>query len=134
KEPETAMTDYAERWEIETLFGCLKSRGFRFESTHITDPERINKMIALLAIAFCWCHLTSEWLVERKPIPIKKHGRKAKSIFRYGYGLGSLRDALVNRYYIKGRLINMIKILVEALFNKPLIKPIIYYPELLSRT
>ncbi|MBF0474710.1 MAG: IS4 family transposase [Deltaproteobacteria bacterium] len=34
KEPETAMTDYAERWEIETLFGCLKSRGFRFESTY----------------------------------------------------------------------------------------------------
>ncbi|MBF0528340.1 MAG: transposase [Deltaproteobacteria bacterium] len=132
KEPETAMEDYAQRWEIETLFGCLKSRGFNFESTHITDPERISKMVALLAIAFCWCHLTGEWMVEQKPIPIKKHGRKAKAIFRYG--LGSLRDALVNRYYRKGRLINIIKILVESLLNKQLIQPIIYYPELLSRT
>jgi len=27
--PEQALPDYARRWEIETLFGCLKSRGFR---------------------------------------------------------------------------------------------------------
>jgi hypothetical protein len=30
KEPETALEDYAKRWEIETLFGCLKKKGFDF--------------------------------------------------------------------------------------------------------
>jgi hypothetical protein len=29
--PETAVPDYANRWGIETLFGCLKSRGFYLE-------------------------------------------------------------------------------------------------------
>ncbi|HAT9145537.1 TPA: IS4 family transposase, partial [Legionella pneumophila subsp. pneumophila] len=27
---------YALRWEIETLFSCLKGRGFNFEDTHMT--------------------------------------------------------------------------------------------------
>jgi len=94
KAPELAMQTYAHRWEIEPLFGCLKSRGFRFESTHLTKPDRINKLVALLAITFCWCHLTGEWVHEQRPIPIKKHGRKAKSIFRVG--LDHLRNILLN--------------------------------------
>lgn len=92
--PETALDDYAKRWEIETLFGCLKTRGFRFESTHMTDPARISKLVAILAIAFCWAHLVGEWLHAQYPIQIKKHGRRAKSIFRYGYDY--LRGVLIN--------------------------------------
>lgn len=94
RDPETALEDYAQRWEIETLFGCLKSRGFRVEETHMTAPERLSTLMALLALAFCWAHLTGEWLHEQKPIEIKKHGRKAKSIFRYG--LDYLREMVLN--------------------------------------
>lgn len=82
--PENAIEIYALRWEIETLFGCLKGRGFNFEDTHMTDLERIKKLFALLAIAFCWAHKTGEWRHEKKPIKIKKHGRPAVSLFRYG--------------------------------------------------
>src|SRR6185312_12489219 len=31
--PEGAIRIYGLRWEIETLFGCLKGRGFHFEDT-----------------------------------------------------------------------------------------------------
>jgi hypothetical protein len=82
--PVNALEDYARRWEIETLFSCLKTRGFCFEATHLTDLHRIEKLIALLAIALAFAHITGEWLHEQKPIPIKKHGRKARSLFRYG--------------------------------------------------
>src|SRR5207248_8924857 len=51
-----AIKKYSLRWEIETLFACLKSKGFYFEDTHITDYDRIKKLFALLAIAFCWAH------------------------------------------------------------------------------
>ena len=81
----TPLQDYKNRWEIETLFGCLKSRGFRLEETRLTDKDRLRKLIALLAIAFCWAHIVGEWLAQQKPIKIKKHGRLAKSIFRYGF-------------------------------------------------
>ena len=78
---------YRWRWGIETLFGCLKSRGFRIEDTHMTDPIKIEKLIFVLSIAFCWALKTGELMVRQKPILVKKHGRKAKSIFRIGLNL-----------------------------------------------
>lgn len=90
----TAIEDYAKRWEIETLFGCLKSRGFRLEETHVSEAKRLEKLIALLALAFCWAISIGEWLSKQKEIKTKKHGRKAKSIFRYG--LDHLRRILCN--------------------------------------
>jgi hypothetical protein len=89
-----AIKRYGLRWEIETLFACLKSKGFNFEDTHITKPECIEKLLVLLTIAFCWAHKTGEWRHEQKPIEIKKHGRKAVSYFRYG--LDVLRDIILN--------------------------------------
>lgn len=90
----TAIEEYAKRWEIETLFGCLKSRGFRLEETHVIEPERLKKIIALLALAFCWAHIVGEWLSSQKPLKTKKHGRLERSIFRYG--LDHLRRILCN--------------------------------------
>jgi len=52
KAPAQALARYQKRWSIEVLFSALKKRGFDFEQTHLTDPERIKKLIALLAIAF----------------------------------------------------------------------------------
>src|SRR5262249_3420897 len=37
--PEHALEVYRQRWAIETLFGCLKSRGFNFENTHMVNLE-----------------------------------------------------------------------------------------------
>jgi hypothetical protein len=82
--PETMIIDYARRWGIETLFGIFKTRGFCLESTHFTDAERLSKLLALMALALCWAMRTGEWLHQHNPIPLKKHGRLAKSIFRYG--------------------------------------------------
>jgi hypothetical protein len=88
---------YAYRWEIETLFSCLKGRGFNFEDTHMIDLQRVKKLMALLAIAFCWAHKTGEWYHEQKPIKIKTHSRPAVSLFRYG--LDYIVDILMNLFY-----------------------------------
>jgi Transposase DDE domain len=95
RETQTALEDYARRWEVETLFGCLKTRGFCLEATHVTDAERLKKLLALVALAFCWAHVTGEWLSAQRPLPIKKHGRRAVSIFRRG--LDHLRRILCNQ-------------------------------------
>lgn len=95
RETASALADYAKRWEIETLFACLKTRGFCFEATHVTDAERLKKLLALVALAFCWAHVVGEWLSAQKPLPIKQHGRKAVSIFRHG--LDHLRRILCNQ-------------------------------------
>lgn len=95
--PENAIKIYGLRWEIETLFGCLKGRGFSFEDTHVTDMNRIKKIFVLLAIAFCWAHKTGEWQHTIKPIKIKKHGRPAVSLFRYG--LDCIVNAVMKVFY-----------------------------------
>lgn len=107
--PETAIITYGLRWEIESLFGCFKGRGFNFEDTHITDKERIKKLVALLAIAFAWAHRTGEWQSIKKPIKIKKHGRPATSLFRYG--LDFLCNAIVRLVYKADRFHQAIDIL-----------------------
>jgi hypothetical protein len=92
--PKSAIADYAKRWGIETLFGMFKTRGFCLESTHLTDPERLSKLLAVLSLALCWAILIGEWLHQHKPLTVKKHGRKEKSIFRYG--LDHLRNIVLN--------------------------------------
>ena len=36
------------------------------ENTRLTDPRRVKKLIAVLAISFCWCYLTGEWQHNQK--------------------------------------------------------------------
>ena len=80
------LADYRLRWGIESLFGALKSRGFDLESTHLHHRERLERLLALLALAFGWAHRTGLWVAEhvRAPRLIAKHGRRAKSLFRLG--------------------------------------------------
>lgn len=40
QQPNDAINIYLKRWGIETLFSCLKGRGFNFEDTHMTRQER----------------------------------------------------------------------------------------------
>ena len=90
---------YRRRWEIETLFGCLKSRGFNIEDTHITVPDKIEKLLFVLAIAFCWAYRMGDIQDKVKPIEIKKHKRKARSLFRVGMDL--IRRAFFNRVCLR---------------------------------
>ncbi len=84
-EPSLEMiAEYRRRWQIETLFGCLKSRGFNLEETHLQESERLEKLLGLLALAVCWSWLAGEKIGQSKPVTLKKHGRRTKSVFRVG--------------------------------------------------
>ena len=92
-DPDSATVLYEQRWEIETMFAALKSRGYRLEQTHLTDPDRIKRLIGLLALAFAWTHLVGERRANQEGPPRKKsHGRRQRSLFRYG--LDRLRKIL----------------------------------------
>lgn len=105
---------YKIRWEIETLFSCLKSRGFHIEDTHITDPEKVEKILFVLTIAFCWAYKIGEWKAEIKPIPQKTHGRKQKSLFRYG--LDAIQRASKLIQFDTSEFLNILKFL-NSLFR-----------------
>lgn len=92
--PERALHDYKQRWQIEMCFKAIKSSGFDIEKTHLQDIQRIQKLLLLVMIAFIWCYKVGIHLHKIKPIQIKKHGRKAKSIFKYG--LSFINKVLLN--------------------------------------
>jgi len=84
------LLEYGQRWQIETLFGRLKTRGFRLEDTHLTHASRVSNLLSLLTLATVWGILAGEIAARQTPPKIKKHGRAEKSIFRLG--LESLRN------------------------------------------
>jgi len=97
EENKYAIEEYKVRWQIETMFGCLKSRGFDFEATHITMPEKISKLLMLLALGLCLGMLMGEFRVEitkQVKMKLKKNKRYAKSLFRIG--LDTLQNLLFN--------------------------------------
>jgi hypothetical protein len=94
--PEIAQEIYKERWQIETTFRGLKSSGFNIEDTHLTDIQRIEKLFSIVMIAFAWAYVVGVFASENiKTIRILKHGRKSKSLFKYG--LEIIANTLLNQ-------------------------------------
>jgi hypothetical protein len=93
--PEQAQINYKDRWQIETCFKAMKSSGFDIEKTHLKDIGRIEKLTLIVMIAFVWCYKIGIFIHENiQKIEIKKHGRKAKSIFKHG--LSFVANVLLN--------------------------------------
>ena len=83
--PDQALEQYRMRWQVETLFRGLKSSGFNIEDTHVVALERLEKLMLLVMIAFVWCYRIGDFIdTHLRPIKIKKHGRRAVSVCRYG--------------------------------------------------
>lgn len=80
-----ALAHYGRRWQIETMFKCLKTKGFQLESTHVRDDVRLNRLLSVVALAFVWAYKAglyrAKHIQERQ---IKKHGRPAHSWFSFG--------------------------------------------------
>lgn len=92
-----AIEEYKVRWQIETMFGCLKSRGFNFEETHLRMSEKISKLLMLLGLGLALAMLMGEFQVEitkQVKMKLKKNKRYAKSLFRIG--LDALQNLLFN--------------------------------------
>lgn len=109
---ENAIELYKIRWQIESMFLCLKSNGFNLEATNLTNPEKLETLFGLLAILTCWNCKIGHWVNKIKPIKIKKHNRPSKTLFTYGMQIISLIINNLSQY--KADFKQIIKI-----FKKP---------------
>ena len=112
KEPEEALNDYLMRWEIETFFAALKRRGFNFENTHVTQHERLNNLVFVLAIAFMCAYKMGEHIEQERPAKLKKHGYKQHSFFKRG--LSALAHAIHNLH----RSVKTLLLAIRFIFNQ----------------
>ncbi|MGH9807284.1 MAG: IS4 family transposase [Terriglobia bacterium] len=115
--PRHALVRYRQRWTIETMFGNLKTKGFVLEATHLTDPDKLATLLALMAFAVALAVKTGVAMARLHPIPIKKHGRRAWSLF--ALGLNMLR-----KIFVAANPVQIIAFLKALLSPKLPIKPL----------
>jgi hypothetical protein len=53
-DPEMVRETYAKRFWIEEMFSDHKSRGLNLESTRITDPDRLERLLVAVTLAYLW--------------------------------------------------------------------------------
>lgn len=77
--PLEALEMYKSRWSIEVFFGHLKKKGFNLENTHLSEKKKIDKLIAVLALAFLFT--IGFGVLLREKGGLNAHERR-KSLFR----------------------------------------------------
>jgi hypothetical protein len=56
---------YANRFWIEEMFSDHKSRGLNLESTRLTDPDRLERLLVAVTLAYLWIMEVGAWVVLR---------------------------------------------------------------------
>ena len=64
--------DYSARWAIEPMFSDFKSRGFGVEDTQIQHPDRLARLLLVMAIALHFAVSTGQWDARTNPLPVEK--------------------------------------------------------------
>src|SRR3954471_14183585 len=66
---------YGLRWGIEAMFSDFKSRGFGLEDRHLRRPERLDRLILVMALALFWAVSTGMWDAVHNATPDEKKPR-----------------------------------------------------------
>ena len=77
---------YEMRYWVETLFGNHKSRGFQLARTQMTDPEHIDRLVLILAIATCIAlGLGTHLILIGETHQVDRADRRDLSLFQIGW-------------------------------------------------
>lgn len=84
---DTAMTYYRKRAKIETFFSDQKSRGFHIHKSHMSDPDRIKRLLIAACLAYIWIIYLGN-LADKQGYRsmIERTDRADLSLFQLGLG------------------------------------------------
>lgn len=79
---------YSKRMRIETFFSDQKSRGFHLHKSHISDPERLSRLMIAACLAYIWIVALGILTVKRDLVRvIHRTHRCDLSLFQLGLDL-----------------------------------------------
>jgi hypothetical protein len=82
---ELATAYYKRRYRLETLFSDQKSRGFHIHKSHLSDPNRISRLLLAACLSFIWMmFLGLSAIADGRQGLIDRTHRRDKSLFRLG--------------------------------------------------
>jgi hypothetical protein len=85
---EEALWYYKKRFHIETFFSDTKSRGFRIDKSHISEPKRLERLLLAACLAYLWIvYLGTVALVEGWNSVFHRTERVDLSLFNLGLNL-----------------------------------------------
>ena len=85
EDPDKICKLYGLRPIIETLFSDQKSRGFGIDKSRISDPERLERLLLAVCLAYLWMLWLGAHVVTNKLEHfIESKSRAEKSFFRLG--------------------------------------------------
>ena len=67
-----ATLDYARRWGIEPMFSDFKTRGFGLEDSQIRYPDRLARLILVMALALYLAVSTGQWDAAHHATPAER--------------------------------------------------------------
>lgn len=84
-DPSQARKWYRKRFSIETLFSDVKGRGFNLDKTRIWKPERLNRLIFAVALAYIFTVFLGVELIRHGPFAkLFRTDRFYHSLFQLG--------------------------------------------------
>ena len=84
-DPQEAKKWYRRRFSIETLFSDVKGRGFQLDKTRLWRPERLNRLILAVAIAYIFMVFLGVNLIQQGPLEkLFRTDRFYHSLFQLG--------------------------------------------------
>jgi hypothetical protein len=76
---------YAKRFRIETFFSDQKSRGFHVDKSHLSDPQRLSRLLIASCVAYIWIvYLGTLWMKDGWVGIIHRRHRCDLSLFQLG--------------------------------------------------
>jgi hypothetical protein len=76
---------YQKRFKIETFFSDQKSRGFNLHKSHLSDPDRLAKLMLAACLAYLWIVYLGVWSIQQKlHFVVHRTDRCDLSLFQLG--------------------------------------------------
>ena len=75
---------YARRWGIEPMFSDFKTRGFGLEDSQIRYPDRLARLILVMAVALYFAVSTGQWDAVHHATPAERRRpeQRPKNVLR----------------------------------------------------
>ncbi|WP_374088780.1 transposase [Methylomicrobium lacus] len=71
-----AVLDYGTRWGIEPMFSDFKGRGCQLEDSPLEQPERLERLVLIMALAMYWCVGVGRDEATQQPTPLEKKSKR----------------------------------------------------------
>ena len=79
------IQQYRWRMRVESTFQDMKSRGWQWESSHVRQRDRLERMLLVLFLAFWWLiHLAASCVHHGQRSRYDRHDRRDKGLLRLG--------------------------------------------------